>query len=306
MMYRDYYFITPQPPFRLDLTVWTLRRRADNTVDRWDDHTYRRVLDLPGGPVEVAVRQTGSVRQPKLRVAVFGRKLDSQMKARVSLLLQRLLGLDLDLRWFYDLAREYPLLNQLAGDFRGMRPPRFATAFEAVINAIACQQLTLTVGIRFLNRLSAAFGKKVDSPTAGRAFPGAEDLAAAPLSQLREMGFSGNKSRAIIEVAGRVACGELDLESLATQPDEAALAQLQSLRGVGRWTAEYVLLRSLGRVHIFPADDVGARNNLQRWLNIAEPLDYQGVHRALGPWRSFGGLIYFHLLLRSLMEAGHI
>jgi DNA-3-methyladenine glycosylase II len=78
------------------------------------------------------------------------------------------------------------------------------------------------------------------------------------------------------------------------------------LRGVGRWTTEYVLLRGLGRLHIFPGDDVGARNLLQRWLRLRKPLDYQGVRRVLTPWHPFGGLIYFHLLMNGLDEKGYL
>jgi DNA-3-methyladenine glycosylase II len=78
------------------------------------------------------------------------------------------------------------------------------------------------------------------------------------------------------------------------------------LRGVGRWTAEYVLLRGLGRLHVFPGDDVGARNNLQAWLRLASPLDYDGVGRTLNRWRRYGGLIYFHLLLDRISEKGFI
>jgi DNA-3-methyladenine glycosylase II len=78
------------------------------------------------------------------------------------------------------------------------------------------------------------------------------------------------------------------------------VARLCTLRGVGRWTAEYVLLRGLGRLHVFPGDDVGARNNLQRWLGILEPLDYDGVQRVLARWQPFQGLVYLHLLLWGL------
>lgn len=58
-MARGTFELEPVSPFRLNLTVWTLRRRPANVVDRWDGTTYRRVLPLPGGPVEVAVTQSG-------------------------------------------------------------------------------------------------------------------------------------------------------------------------------------------------------------------------------------------------------
>jgi DNA-3-methyladenine glycosylase II len=75
---------------------------------------------------------------------------------------------------------------------------------------------------------------------------------------------------------------------------------------VGRWTAEYALLRGLGRIHIFPGDDVGVRTRLQDWMKVARPLDYEGVQRLLNRWKPYGGLIYFHLLLKGLREAGHL
>ena len=76
---------------------------------------------------------------------------------------------------------------------------------------------------------------------------------------------------------------------MAALPDDEAIDHLCELRGVGRWTAEYVLLRGLGRTHIFPGDDVGARNNLQRWLQLTNPLDYEAVRRALARWHRMAG-----------------
>ena len=57
---------------------------------------------------------------------------------------------------------------------------------------------------------------------------------------------------------------------------------------------------------MFPGDDVGARNNLQRWLSLPEPPGYDEIQRALAPWKPYGGLIYFHLLLERLETAGYI
>jgi len=306
-MHRDYFFLTPRPPYRLDWTVWTLRRRADNAVDRWDGETYRRVVTLSHGAVDVAVTQSGSATAPKLHVTVLSDGPGRVKKAEISNLLARLLGLHINMSPFYRFAAKHPPLHELARQFRGMKPPRFTGMFEGIINAIACQQLTLTVGIGFLNRLAAAYGDAVFiDGTAVHAFPQPQALAVASPGKLRELGFSHNKSRAIIELAQLISNGRLDLDQLDAMTDAQAIGQLQILRGVGRWTAEYTLLRGLGRVHIFPGDDVGARNNLQRWLHIIQPLDYQGVGQSLGEWHRFGGLVYFHLLLRSLAEAGHI
>jgi DNA-3-methyladenine glycosylase II len=304
---RNAFFLTPRPPYRLDLTVWTLRRRVDNAVDRWDGEVYRRVLPLPGGALAVAVTQVGPPETPKLRVTVEGQPLRAEVKVAVSSVLRRLLGLQLDLEPFYRFAALQAPLDALALRFRGMKPPRFASVFESVINAIACQQLTLTVGIQLLNRLAQVCGQAFRTgDVVAHAFPRPHDLVEVSATTLRELGFSRQKARAMLELSEAIVRGGLDLESVADLPDEAAIARLRELRGVGRWTAEYVLLRGLGRLHVFPGDDVGARNNLQAWLRLASPLDYDGVGRALNRWRRYGGLIYFHLLLDRISEMGFI
>ena len=306
-MARSTFELAPLSPFRLDLTIWTLRRRSHNIVDRWDGTTYRRVLPLPAGPVEVAVTQPTPSEKARLRVAVAGQSVSAAVQAAVTTALERLLGLHIDMAEFDKFAAHNRRLKPLANRFRGMRPPRFATVFEGAINAIACQQMTLTLGIHLLNRLTVAYGTPMlDRDETVHAFPRPIDLAWLIPAKLRQIGFSLQKGRAIIELAQSIAEGHLDLEDFAALSDEEAVMRLLELRGLGRWSAEYVLLRGLGRTYVFPGDDVGARKNLQRWLQLAKPLDYQGVQRVLSQWHPYAGLVYFHLLLDRLAEAGHI
>jgi len=297
--------VEPVPPFRLDLTVQALRRRAINAVDRFDGTTYRRLLVGEEGPLEVQVVQIAPPERPMLRVTVHAASLDPCARPAVMAGLTRLLGLDRCLDDFYRAAADDPGLGHLARLFRGLKPPRFPTVFEALINALACQQVTLSLGIQLLNRLAATCARGCDTP-GDRAypFPSPDDLAGREPDELRALGFSWQKAQAMIELAGAVAEGRLDLEELESLDDAAVVARLSALRGVGRWTAEYVLLRGLGRLHVFPGDDVGARNNLQRWLGLLESLDYDGVRRVLARWQPFQGLVYLHLLLWAL-QAEH-
>ena len=162
-------------------------------------------------------------------------------------------------------------------------------------------------GSPFSNRLAEAYGPAFASP-AGKfyAFPRPADLAGANVEHLRSLGYSRAKGRALNELGAAAASGKLDLESLSYLGDDEVVARLQGIRGVGRWTAEYVLLRGLGRTDRFPGDDVGARNSLARWLGLSDALDYNAVGRVLEPWSSYAGLIYFHLLLNKLDAAGHL
>jgi DNA-3-methyladenine glycosylase II len=293
--------IKPVPPFRLDLTVQALRRRAINAVDRWDGTTYRRILTMDGRPVAIEVMQIAPSERPVLQVTVSGSSLPPCTRCVAVSALTRLLGVDRCLDEFYDVAADDAGLGRLARRFRGLKPPRFPTLFEALINAFACQQVTLSLGLQLLNRLAETCARSRDiSRDRAYSFPSPDDLAGLKPDELRALGFSRQKGEAIIELARGVATRRFDLDELGNLDDAAAVARLRSLRGVGRWTAEYVLLRGLGRLHVFPGDDIGARNNLQGWLGIQEPLDYDGVQRVLARWRSFQGLVYLHLLLWRL------
>jgi DNA-3-methyladenine glycosylase II len=86
--------------------------------------------------------------------------------------------------------------------------------------------------------------------------------------------------------------------------NEEAKTSLSSMRGVGRWTAEYVLLRGLGRLDTFPGDDVGAQKNLQQLLHLEEKPPYEKVKELTSPWQPYAGFVYFHLLLDKLEKQG--
>src|SRR5690242_18690389 len=76
--------VEPVPPFRLDLTVWALRRRASNAVDRWDGTTHRRVLVVSGRPLGIEVVQVAPPERPMLRVTVSGPNLPPRHQSRGS------------------------------------------------------------------------------------------------------------------------------------------------------------------------------------------------------------------------------
>jgi DNA-3-methyladenine glycosylase II len=299
--------LRPVPPFRLDFTVWALRRRPRNLMDRWDGTTYRRVIVIGGRPTELAVRQVVSSTAPRLIVMATPAPRTSLERRRVRSVVDRLLGLRIDLTDWYEMSAGDTRLRLLADRFRGMKPPKFPTMFEAVVNAFACQQLSLEVGLELLNRLATISGVRFGTvPSARYAFPTPNDVAQLRPEKCRAAGFSRQKIGALIDLAAAIARRDLDLEAFAGESDPVVRQHLLELRGVGRWTAEYVLLRGLGRLHIFPGDDVGAQKRLARWLGRSDPMDYADVCRAVERWQPHAGLVYFHLLLDGLSQTGAI
>jgi DNA-3-methyladenine glycosylase II len=285
----------PRPPFRLDLTVWALRRREQNAIDTWDGRTYRRALLVVGAPAGVAVTQVKGADAPRLEVVLEGccKARSAETAARSAL--ARLLGTELDLSGFYARAARDPGLNELAKRYRGLKPPRFPTVFECLLNAVACQQLSIAAGLTILNRLAAATGAPVGSL---HVFPAPSDVLVLPASAIRTFGFSKRKAETIRKLAGAAAAGGLKLETLEEQDDAGVVEALVRQPGIGRWSADYVLLRGLGRLNIFPQSDVGALNGLRSFL--AASGREESVDEALVRWAPDAGLVYFHLLLRGL------
>jgi DNA-3-methyladenine glycosylase II len=263
------------------------------------------MLVVTGRPTELAVRQEGPSTRPHLIVTASPSLRTPAERQIVRSAIDRLLGLRVNLGEWYRMADRHPGLRTLADRFRGVKPPRFPTVFEALVNAFACQQLSLVVGLELLNRLAVVCDVgRGRGEHAQYAFPAARDVARVAPGRYHAVGFSRQKVQALLTLARGIDRGTIDVERLARQDVQTALAPLRELRGVGRWTAEYVLLRGLGRVNVFPGDDVGAQNSLARWLGRPAPLDYAGVRKAVERWQPFAGLLYFHLLLDGLSKTG--
>ncbi len=169
------------------------------------------------------------------------------------------------------------------------------------MSAVACQQISLPLGIRLLNRLAEAYGIAVSRRRASRhAFPRPETLAQLKPVDLRTLGFSMQKARTVIGLSCLLIEGRLWPEDIENVDDAAIHNHLCAVTGVGPWTADYVFLRGLGRLNVFPVNDSGALNGIKAWLGIKYTPDQKQLCRILAPWRPYAGMIYFHLLLRKL------
>ena len=251
----------PSAPFRLDLTVWALRGVSQRGRPLGRVGRIRACAPDQRRSRLLTVTQEGGPIAPRLSVVVGGGAVGPRdggcapCAASAAGAGRRPVGVRGD-------GRCRPDVGPLAERMRGLKPPRFPTVFEALVNGVACQQLSLAVGIHLLNRLTAAHGRATsDDPDGARAFPDPAMLAALEPEELKRHGFSLTKARTIVEAARAIAAGKLDLEALQRLDDAAAVERLTRLRGVGRWTAEYVLLRGLGRLNVFPGETSARRTS---------------------------------------------
>ncbi len=140
-----------------------------------------------------------------------------------------------------------------------------------------------------------------------QSFPLAAAVARSNPDAMRALGLSRQKGEYLIGLAQLARDRkDRDFASIGQLTDDDAVARISKIRGVGRWTAEYVMLRGFGRINIFPGDDVGGRNKLFKWLGATGAPTYDGVGKMLERWHPYGGLIYLHLIVNAVADAGHV
>jgi DNA-3-methyladenine glycosylase II len=286
-----------RPPFRLDLTVAVLRRFSTNVVDvTAPDGTYRRALAGFSEPAVVAVRQTGP---EELAVRV---DCGPGEEERTFALVPRMLGTERELATFERGAESIPWLRDLARRMRGVKPPRYATLWEACVNAVVFQQVSLHAATAILRRVILEIGEPIERDgTALRAFPTIGALLDAPDDLLRRAGLSVNKIATLRRVGAALQSGALDEVMLEERSSADASALLCGIKGIGPWTAAVVLLRGLGRLDVFPANDSGVARGLASLAGDA--VDIGETFALLGDQR---GMLYFHLLLARLEASGEV
>ncbi|HWH85356.1 MAG TPA: DNA-3-methyladenine glycosylase [Pseudomonas sp.] len=154
--------------------------------------------------------------------------------------------------------------------------------YESLVRAIAYQQLHAKAGDAILGRLTRLFP--------GLAFPRPAQLLAAEVEQLRSCGFSASKIATIQGIAQATLDGVVpDYPTARAMDDETLIERLTSLRGVGRWTVEMLLIYSLERMDILPADDFGVREGYRRLKGLeAQPTRKQMIEigQAWSPYRT--------------------
>jgi DNA-3-methyladenine glycosylase II len=277
-------------------------------MHQWDGTRFTHIALFSGTPMKISVTQEDAVTSSDITVTLEGSvEITAQTEHDASRHLDSMLGLSVDLQPFYALATSNNLLRPLADQFMGFKPPRFPSLFEALLNSIACQQVSIDVGILLLNRLAATFGVAFDNGgEALYAFPVPDRIAKASIEDIKSFGFSAQKARAIIELSQRMMGDREGLSDLADMATEDAVVQLSTIRGIGRWSAEYVLLRGIGSLSTLPGDDVGAQKNIQQMFHLDTQPRYDEVKQLVEEWQPYTGLVYFHLLLDKLHTKGVI
>ena len=295
-------FINPEAPFDFEKSASMHGRFQKSLPDLYEDGAYKRVLHVHGKPVLVIVSSNGSIKRPRLKVEVHPRLSILETKPLRNLL-HNMFGSSFDFKSFRKAAKKDRLMNAVSRELVGLRPIRPPTIFEALVIGITEQQISLDAAIAIRSRLIEKYGDLVRFR--GRdffAFPTPTSLAVSDPIEMRTVGVSRSKVLYIRELARRVEIGELDLERLRMMDDESAVEELTKIKGIGRWTAEYALIRGMGRVNSLAADDLGIQRAVSQAYFKGKKTGAKQVRQVLGKFAPYSGISAFYLMYYLFWE----
>ncbi|MGE3316989.1 MAG: DNA-3-methyladenine glycosylase [Planctomycetaceae bacterium] len=174
-----------------------------------------------------------------------------------------------------------PVLGEL---IRRVGPFRLRTQsdrFAILVRSIISQQIS--------GKAADSIRRKLEA----RIAPGklsAENIHRLTIEELRAVGLSPQKASYLTDLADQIVAGSVQLRTIGRLPDEAVIEQLTQVKGIGRWTAQMFLIFSLGRMDVFPHDDLGIRSAIRRYYKLGELPDKQTSLRIAEPWRPYASI----------------
>jgi 3-methyladenine DNA glycosylase/8-oxoguanine DNA glycosylase len=235
--------------------------------------------------------------QPRqLLVRISAHEAEARMDGKEAApegIVRRLLGLNHAPEAFESQVGEDPLFKPLVLARPGLRVLLTATPYEALMWAILGQQINLALAFRLRQRVIRRYGAEAGGGL--YAHPRPEDLASANPEELGKMQVSRAKAACLISVSEAVASGVLPLDDLATWELAEAEARLRAQKGIGPWTAHYVLMRGLGLPDCVPLGDSALATALERGLKLDARPNPKEVAKLMAPYAPHRSLATFHL-----------
>ncbi len=289
-------YLTPPRLASFPAEVEQLEYSSRSLVFVPDGRGLLRAWGRPERPFVLGVEESGD----RWRVTAWGAEAPEARAA-----VRSLFSLTHPLEEFYRLLRREPVLKGTDRRFWGLRLPRDASLFEALLHSVAGQQLSVAAANTIKRRLYERLGAFLD---VGRLSvprsPTPSELRRLGAQGLTRVGFSRAKAAALVSLAGRAAAGALEAQRFRSGPTDSAIDRLTRERGVGRWTAENALLRGIGRRDLFVAGDLAVRVALDRYEAVPraapEAAARAWADRHYPGWGSYATL---YLWRRFVMES---
>lgn len=286
--------LIPAPAlFSFQECLWFLNRNYDDCLHLVTENEVFKAIEMPYGDVLFRVSEQGNF----LKIDVLEGPSDPGCRDFLTAYVSDWFDLDRDLLPFYAKLKQDSRLAYMADSFSGLRLMGISDMYEALCWSIIGQQINLTFAFKMKRRMVERYGRHIEwNNQVFHIFPTPEVLANADVDVLRSMQFSQKKAEYVIGAARAFADGTLSRELIEALPDfESRQKALVAHKGVGIWTANYVLMKSFRAPEGIPHGDVGLLNALVGHGIIAERSEKDKIEAFFRDYAGWETYVTFYL-----------
>lgn len=255
----------------------------------------RALLEINQGFSLCEIEQTMIGGHPALSIQVLAED-DGQDLAAIADHLAQLMDLNYDLGAFYHKADIRELSEKLIHPLRGLRIVGIPNLFNALLWVIVGQQISLNAAFSVRAKLYAEFGTPIIHQNRGYyRTPTPEKLATASPDKLRALGLSRQKITYLKEVSNLWPSIVCDFTNSQTMSSSQLLSNLLQIKGIGRWSAQYVLLKTFRRYETYPQGDAALGNALQAFYKLDQKPTLAQSDELMQIWNGDKGYFCFYL-----------
>ena len=282
--------LAPTPPFDLNQTLAFLGGfpplRGEQAIA---DAALAKAITVAGRAIGFQVRSMGTIEEPRLAYTLHAREpFDAALIAAAEDRLTFFLGLADDLRPFYAIGRADPAFAPVIDQLYGYHQIKFPTPFENTCWAILTQRTPMAVAARQKAALTERYGETLTIDDAEyAAFPDAAGLVAAGPEELAAL--VGTARRADYLLAAAEAFAAIDERWLRAAPWEEVERWLRGIKGIGAWSASFVLIRGLGRMEVLPSGEGQHAGIVSRLYLHGQPATEAEIARIATPYGAYQG-----------------
>jgi len=292
------------PPYNFELSLRFAKGCRFETEGELDDDRLLRLLRIDGTPVLIKISVNKEIERPVASVSWSLPEGGRIPRKKITDFCGRLICADLDLSSFYSLAAKSGRLKEVVGRFRGLKPILTPSIFESAAWAIMGQQVNLKFASTLRIRMVEKYGKRIQAD--GHLyflFPEPGEVSRASVSELKELQFSTRKAEYLLDLSQGIANGRYPLESLSQLNYGEALSELTAIRGLGVWSANYILMRGAGHLDCLPLGDSGLHRAVQRLYRLKEAPDNRKVEKLAAKFSPYRSLYTLYLWYTLAQEA---
>lgn len=284
------------PPFDFDLSTKFCERTKFDKLDRNDKYCLKRYTKIDNKPLFLEIGCRGPVDKPVGLVKWSYPEGGQVDKERIVKTAGKILSADVDLLPFYSKLDRSAKLKPLKTGFYGLKPILTATVFESAAWAIIGQQINLTFAGKIKLRLEQRYGKSIKyGNTRFYLFPDPQKIARARISTLRNMQFSLRKAEYLIGLARFCTEQNSFFDSLSNMLYQDAIEKLIAIRGIGVWSANYLLMRGVGHLNCLPLGDTGLTRATKEVYNMRQKPDNDKIEKLARKFEPYRSLYTFYL-----------